>query len=101
MTKLTVTLLIVVLLLHTVSAKPKGDWNAVKALQNHSIAVETRTGETQYGLLQSADDSAILVHIAGEDDFTSQEINFRRDEVAKIWTAKLRFGEKNIAKGAW
>jgi hypothetical protein len=97
------TLLTLVLLTNffpTVSAKPKGDWNAVKALANTSIAVRTTNGETHFGLLQSADDNAITVQIAGKDDFTSQEIVFRRDEIEKVWRAKLRFGEKNIAKGA-
>ena len=84
-----------------VSAKPKGNWNLVKASANHSVAVKTKTGETYYGLAQSVDDSSITVHIAGDDDFTSQEINFQRDEVARVWRARLRFGEKNIAKGAW
>lgn len=103
MKKLTTALLTLVLLtnlLPTVSAKPKGHWEAVKALANRSIAVKTKSGETHYGLLQSADDTAITLHIAGTDDFTSQEVVFRRDEVEKVWRAKLRFGEKNIAKGA-
>ena len=84
-----------------VSAKSKGDWTAVKALANSSVAVKTRTGETHYGLMRSADDSSITVQIADRDDFTPQEINFRRDEVTKVWRARLRFGQKNIARGAW
>jgi hypothetical protein len=83
-----------------VSAKPKGDWNAVKALVKNSIAVKTKSGDTHYGLVQSADDAGLAVQIAGEEDFTAQEIVFRRDEIQKVWRAKLRFGEKNIAKGA-
>jgi hypothetical protein len=85
----------------TVSAKPKGNWNSVIALTNHSIAVETTKGETHYGLLQSADDGTMMVQIAGADDFTTQAVSLRREEVRKVWRAKLRFGEKNIAKGAW
>jgi hypothetical protein len=103
MTTLITTLLKLVLLTNfvpTVSAKQKGDWNAVKALSNMSIAVRTTNGETHFGLLQSADDTAITVQIAGSEDFTSQEIVFRRDEIEKVWRAKLRFSEKNIAKGA-
>ena len=84
-----------------VSAKPKGDWNAVKALAKHSVAVKTKTGETHYGLIQSADDSSITLQIAGSDDFTPQEINLQRHEITKIWRARLRFSQKNIAKGAW
>jgi len=84
-----------------VLAKQKGDWTAVKALANSSVAVKTNTGETHYGLMRSADDSSIMVQIADHDDFTPQEINFQRNEVAKVWRARLRFGQKNIAKGAW
>jgi len=84
-----------------VLAKQKGDWSLVKTLANSSVALKTKTGETYYGLIRSTDDSSITVQIAGDDDFTAQEINFQRDELAKIWRARLRFGEKNIAKGAW
>lgn len=104
MKKLTATLLTLTLLTQiapAVSAKPKGDWNAVKALQDRSISVETKKGALYYGLLQSADDDAIVIQIAAEEDFTPHEISVRRDEVRKVWHAKLRFGEKNIAKGAW
>src|SRR4030095_7641201 len=104
MKKHTATLLTLVLLIQIappVSAKAKGDWNAVKALANNSIAVRTKNGDTRYGLLQSADEAGITVQIAGTEDFTPQEISFRRDEIEKVWSAKLRFGERNIAKGAW
>lgn len=84
-----------------VSAKQKGDWTAVKALANQSVAVKTKTGETQYGLMQSADDAGFTVQIAEQDDFTPQEVNFKRDEVARVWRATLRFDQKNVAKGAW
>jgi len=104
MKKLIATLLTFTLLIQfapAVSAKPKGHWNAVKALQDQSIAVETRKGAMYYGLLQSADDAALVVQIAGPEDFTPHEISVRRDEVQKVWHARLRFGERNIAKGAW
>ena len=84
-----------------VLAKQKGNWNLVKALANSSVAVKTKTGETYYGLMKSADDSSIVIQIADYDDFTPQEINFQRNEIAQIWRARLRFGQKNIAKGAW
>ena len=104
MRKFAATLLSLVLLIQiapAVSAKPKGDWNAVKALMNHSIAVRDKNGNTSYGLLQIADDDGIEIHIAGKEDFTGQQIRLRRDEVQKVWRAKLRFGESNTAKGAW
>ena len=102
--KLIVILITSVLLTQTtpaVAAKQKGDWNTVKAMANHSVAVKTKSGETHYGLMQFADDSGFTVQIAGDDDFTAQEISFQRDEVARVWRATLRFGQKNIAKGAW
>lgn len=103
MKKLTATLLTLVLLTHiapSAAAKQKGDWNAVKALVKTSIAVKTRSGDTHFGLLQSVDDAGIEIQIAGKDDFTPQEISLRRDEVERVWIARLRFSEKNIAKGA-
>jgi hypothetical protein len=104
MKKLISILISSVLLVQTVPAvlaKQKGSWDLVKALANSSVAVMTKTGETYYGLMKSADDSSISVQIADYDDFTPQEINFQRNEVAKVWRARLRFGEKNIVKGAW
>jgi hypothetical protein len=104
MTRLTATFLTVVLLVQiapAVSAKSKGGWNAVKALDKHSVAVKTKRGETYYGRLQIVDENSLMVQIAGKDDFTGQEIALQRDEVQKVWRAKLRFDEKNVAKGAW
>jgi hypothetical protein len=104
MRRLTAICLTVVLLLQlapAVWAKSKGDWDAVKAFDKHSIAVKTKRGETYYGRLEVIDETRIVVQIAGRDDFTGQEIALQRDEVQKVWRARLRFGEKNIAKGAW
>jgi translation initiation factor IF-1 len=84
-----------------ITYRHRGNWNAVIALANQSIAVQTTKGETHYGLLQSADDAEIVVQIAGPEDFTTQEMSLRRDQARKVWRAKLRFDEKNIAKGAW
>jgi hypothetical protein len=99
-TAILITLVLLIQLVPRVSAKPKGDWNAVKALTDHSVAVRTKTGKTHFGLIQSADDSSITMQIAGRDDFTSQEIKFTRDEVARLWRARLRFGETNRTKAA-
>lgn len=96
-----ITSVLLVSLAPATAAKSKGDWNAVKALANASVAVKTKTGETHYGLMRAADDSSVTIQIADHDDFTPQEINFRRDEVAKVWRARLRFDQKNIGKGAW
>lgn len=104
MKKLIAILMTSVLLIQiapAVSAKQKGNWDMVKAMANRSVAVKTKTGETHYGLVQSADDAGITIQIAGQDDFTSQEINVRRDEVARVWRATLRFNQRNITKAAW
>ena len=104
MKKFGATLLSLVLLIQiapAVPANPKGDWNAVKASMKHSIAVRDKNGNTSFGLLQIVDDDGIEVQIAGKEDFTGQQIRLRRDEVQKVWRAKLRFGESNAAKGAW
>ncbi len=103
MKKLTATLLPLLLMTQiaaTTAAKQKGDWNYVKALVNTSIAVKTKDGDTHFGLLQSVDDAGLEVQIAGHDDFTPQRIGLRRDEIARVWTAKLRFSEKHVGKGA-
>jgi len=86
----------------TVSAKPKADWEAVKAIigsQSTSIAVKMRSDVTHYGLLDSIDDSGITIQIAGWDDMSSQRVMLKREEVQKVWRAKLRF-EGNVKKTA-
>ena len=95
------TLLLLIQIAPAASAKPKGDWATVKSLVNRSVAVKTKSGVTHFGLIRSADDSSITIQIAGRNDFTSQEINLRREEITRVWQAKLRFDEANVAKGAW
>jgi len=102
MTKLTAALLTFILILHSaprVAAKPKGDWDDVKALVSQAVAVKTKNGVTHFGLLEEADDNTVRIWLAGEKALT-QKINLRRDEVAKVWRAKLRIDEANIGKGA-
>jgi hypothetical protein len=95
-----ITVILLIQLAPTVLAKSKGHWNEVKALAHSSVAMKTKTGETYYGRIQSADDSGIIIQLADDDDFTPQEINFQRSEVASVWRAKLRFGQNNMGKGA-
>jgi hypothetical protein len=94
------TLVLLAQLAPAVLAKPKGNWNSVKELVKTSISVRTKIGGTYYGLVQSVDDDAITLQLAGKEDFTPQEVVFRRDDIEKVWRAKLRFAERNIAKGA-
>jgi len=83
------------------SAKPRGDWNAVKALTGQPITLKARGGKTSFGILRSADDDGVKVQVAGKEELADNETLFRRDEVEKVWRANLRFGERNTAKGAW
>lgn len=94
------TSILLVQIAPAVSAKQRGDWNDVKALAHYSVAVQTNSGETYFGLMQAADDSSIAVQIADYKGFTPQEIDFQRHEVAKVWRATLRFGEHHVAKAA-
>ena len=84
-----------------VSAKPKGDWDAVKVAANRAVAVKTKSGKTHFGLIRSIDDSGLTMILAGSDEVTSQIIDIRRDEVGKVWRATLRFDEDNLIKGGW
>jgi|RhiMethySRZTD1v2_1073278.scaffolds.fasta_scaffold12535_5 hypothetical protein len=85
-----------------VSAKPQGDWSAVKNLSaNEGIAIKTKDGVTSFGLLVSSDDSGISILLADKERVVSQETVFQRGEIKKVWRAKLRFDENNMAKGAW
>ena len=84
------------------SAKPKGDWAAVKAIvgsQSTSTALKTNSDKTDYGLLDSIDDFGITIQVAGWDDMTSQRITVKREQVTKVWRAELRF-EGNTKKAA-
>lgn len=104
MNRLVATLLSVVLLTSTASpalAKPKGDWGAVKNLAGQEVAIKTTDGATSFGILRSADDSAVAILLADKEGLASQETTFRRDEIEKVWRARLRFGERNTRKGAW
>lgn len=96
------TLVALTLNIPVVSAKQQGDWNAIKDLPAQEvIAIKTTDGATRFGLLVSADDYEIKLHLADKDRLASQETRFRRDQIKKVWRAKLRFGVNNMTKGAW
>lgn len=85
-----------------VSAKPQGDWSAVKNLPvKQGIAIKTKDGVTTFGIFVSGDDSGISMLVADKERIVSQETVFQRGEIKKVWRAKLRFDENNMAKGAW
>jgi len=99
-----ITLCLLVSIAPIATAKPKGDWAAVKAIragQSTSIAVKTTRGATHYGLVDAVDDNAITIQIAGRDDMTSQKITIKREDVLRVWHARLRFDEDNVTKATW
>jgi hypothetical protein len=104
MKRIVAPLLTVVLLTSVVpaaSAKPTGDWNAVRNLAGQGVAVKTKDGVTSFGILGIADDAGMKVQMAGKEEFAQHETLFRRDEVEKVWRARLRFGGRHTGKGAW
>ena len=95
-----VALLLLIQITPIVSAKQTGDWQSVKSLTKQ-IAVRTKRGETHYGLVDAVDDNGITVQIAGRDEMTSQKITLKREEVERVWHARLRFDEDNVKKATW
>lgn len=81
-------------------ARQKGDWNTVKNSINQQIAVKTKDGKTTFGILRAADDSEIKFQAAGKKDISTQQTTVRRDELTGVWRATLRFGGRQIGKGA-
>lgn len=81
-------------------AKQKGDWGAIKNSVNQEIAVKTANGKTSFGVLRSVDDNGIKIQFAEKKGLSSQETTIGRDEIKKIWQASLRYGERQIGKGA-
>lgn len=94
-----ISLLLLINIAPNVSGKPKGDWDSVKALTKQ-IAVKTKTGKTHYGLVAEVDDNGLTILIAGRDEMTSQKITVKRDDVAQVWRARLRFDEDNVRKAS-
>lgn len=95
-----ISLVLLIQITPIVSAKQTGDWQSVKTLTKQ-IAVRTKRGETHYGLVDGVDDNGITIHIAGRDDMTSQKITIKREEVERVWRARLRFDEDNLKKATW
>ena len=69
-------------------------------VQYQEIAVQTRDGKTNFGFLRAVTDGEIKVQIAGKKNLAATETVFDRQNVRKVWRATLRFGGRNIGKGA-
>ena len=94
------SLLLLIHMTPAVAAKQTGDWESVKSLTKQ-IAVKTKRGQTHYGLVDAVDDNGITIHIAARDDMTSQKITLKREDVEKVWHARLRFDEDNARRATW
>lgn len=95
-----VSLLLIVAVL-IVSAPPvfsaqtqTNDWNSLSSRLNREIAVKTSNKKTVFGILAALTENEITI----QND-SNGKISFRREEVEKIWTAKLK-GGRNTGKGA-
>ena len=103
MRKITASFLILVLTVMAppaTAAKQTGDWDAVKLLTNQEIAIKVKNGPISFGLLRAADNTALKVLLAEEKGISYRETQFSREEVAQVWRAELRFGERQVIKGA-
>lgn len=92
--------LLLVSFAHVASAKPLGDWSNLKNFIGQEIGIERKDGFTAFGVLQSVDDSEIQVQLAGEQHLFSHDTTFQRGDIAKVWRAKLRFGQRQTGRGA-
>jgi small nuclear ribonucleoprotein (snRNP)-like protein len=102
MRPVTASFLTLALLVATVpaAAKQTGDWDAVKLLINQEIALKVKNGPTSFGVLRSVDDISLIVRLAEKKGVSDQESHFSRDEIERVWHAELRFGERQVLKGA-
>lgn len=82
-----------------VFAKQTGDWNSLANYLNQQIAVKERGKSTVYGILRSVNDDGIEIQIAEKKDISAAATKISRSEIQKIWTAKLRYGGRQIGKG--
>lgn len=75
-----------------------GDWNALASQVNSEIAVKVKNRKTVFGILTEADAASIKVKNSGGGKSVS-EVTFKREEVEKVWLAKLSDGSRKILLG--
>lgn len=98
--KLVAHFLIVLLLLVYVSpaAAQTGDWDRLGSQLNSEVAVKAKNRKTVFGILTAADAVEIKVRTAGKSNVS--EVSFKREEVEKIWLAKLGGSSRKTLLGA-
>lgn len=81
-------------------AKAKGDWEAVKGYNHREIAIQRSDGETLFGRIKEIDDSGLTMLTANQKQYLENEVKIPRNDVKKVWRAKLRYNERRIGTGA-
>ena len=91
--------LIALLLLISVSqvSAQTGDWGALASQVNNEVAVKAGNQKNVFGILTEAGSDQIKVKTA--DGKSVSEVSFRRENVEKIWLAKLGTGSRKTLQG--
>ncbi len=90
-----------IVLLLFISASPAaaqtGDWNALGSQINNEIAVKAKNQKTVYCVLTEADSA--LIKVKTSTGKSVSEVSFRREDIDKIWLAKLSDGSRKTLLG--
>jgi hypothetical protein len=73
------------------------DWNSLRNYLNSEAAVKTTNQQTVYGVLREASNEELKLLIIKNN--YQNEVLLKRNEVERVWLAKLKFG-RNTVKGA-
>jgi hypothetical protein len=75
-----------------------GDWNTLSSHLNNEIAVKAENRKTVFGILSNAGSGEIKVRTSNKNNVS--EAVFKREEVEKIWLAKLDSSSRKTLLGA-
>lgn len=73
-------------------------WDSLGSNLNNEIAVKAKNKKTVFGILTNQDSDTIKVRTSDKKNVT--EVSFNREEVEKIWQAKLSESSRNTLLGA-
>jgi len=85
----------------TIAAQTKrgvGSWEALNSYLNNEVAAKAEDRKTVFGVLTSVDANVVTVQTSDQNNVT--EVLFRREEVEKIWLAKLNISSRKTLIGA-
>lgn len=74
------------------------DWDSLGSNLNNEIAVKAKNKKTVFGILTNHDSDTIKIQTS--DKKNVKEVSFKREEVEKIWQAKLNESSRNTLLGA-